>query len=220
VEWWPGAESNRRHADFQYKGGVPGAPGSRRPGRGFRRPDRTALPDRADSEPLRPNSGPNRRRGPCVSRGCRGADRTGAELGHAKREARASGATTRQSPRRRLEPLQLGPSPDRSGSVPDAASRRPCVLGRGRGDLATTRQGKLRPRGVNLAVPESGHQIGAHFLSSDRSQQAAVVPREHRRVGVTVDGNRVRVSVVPRVTRRGATEAAGRLQARVLLKAG
>jgi len=144
--WWPGAESNCRHADFQYRGEVHGAPPSRRPGRVFPGADRTALPDRADSEPSRPNYRPNRGRGACGSRGCGGPDRTGAELGHAKREARASGATTRQSPRRRLEPLRLGPSPDRSGSVPDAASRRPCVLGRGRGDLAAIRQAKLRPR--------------------------------------------------------------------------
>ena len=50
----------------------------------FRRADRTALPDRADSESLRPNSGPNRRRWPCGSRGCGGADRTGAELSESR----------------------------------------------------------------------------------------------------------------------------------------
>jgi len=78
--WWPAAESNCRYADFQYEGGAPGAPGSPRPGRDSLGADRTALFNRTDSEPLRPNSGPNRRGGPCRSRGCGGTDRTGTEL--------------------------------------------------------------------------------------------------------------------------------------------
>ena len=69
------SQSNHRHADFRSKGEAPRATASRRPGRGF------PGPDRADSEPNRPNFGPNRRRGPCGSRGCGGPDRTGAEPG-------------------------------------------------------------------------------------------------------------------------------------------
>ena len=69
------SQSNHRHADFQYDGESPGAPGSRRPGRGFPGPDRTALPDRADSELGRPNPAPNRRRGACGVKGL-GSSRT------------------------------------------------------------------------------------------------------------------------------------------------
>ena len=50
-KWWPGTESNHRHAYFQY-GGEPGsARSSRRPRRSFHRADRTDLCDRAYSEP-------------------------------------------------------------------------------------------------------------------------------------------------------------------------
>ena len=54
----------------------------------------------------------------------------------------ASGATIRQRPRRRLEPLQPGPPLGSSGSLQDAASRRVCVMGLGSGDLTNIRRRK------------------------------------------------------------------------------
>jgi len=50
-KWWPGTESNHRHADFQSNREPGSARASRRPGRFFRLADRTAPRDRAHAEP-------------------------------------------------------------------------------------------------------------------------------------------------------------------------
>jgi hypothetical protein len=50
-KWWRGTESNHRHADFQYGGERGSARVSRRNATSFRGADRTALPDRAQTEP-------------------------------------------------------------------------------------------------------------------------------------------------------------------------
>jgi len=52
----------------------------------------------------------------------------------------SSGATIRRRARRCHEPLQPGPPLGRSGSLPDAASRRLCVMGPGCGDLTAIQQ--------------------------------------------------------------------------------
>jgi len=49
-KWWPGKESNQRHADFQHSGEPGSARVSRRNPRSYRESDRTALPDRAYPE--------------------------------------------------------------------------------------------------------------------------------------------------------------------------
>jgi hypothetical protein len=71
-KWWPGSESNQRHADFQSDGGPGSARASRRPGTLFRLADRTpgagpcrstswAHRDRASSELCADRDAPGRR---------------------------------------------------------------------------------------------------------------------------------------------------------------
>ena len=79
-----------------------------------------------------------------------------------------SGATIRRRARRCHEPLQSGPPPGRSGSIPDAASRRLCVMGQCGGDLTAIQQRGLRPWRVNLAIP-SRRCDGWLFRMSARS---------------------------------------------------
>ena len=55
-KWWPGPESNHRHADFQYLGEVGSVRARRRLGTGFREANRTAPLDRAYSDPGSRNS--------------------------------------------------------------------------------------------------------------------------------------------------------------------
>ena len=69
-KWWPGTESNHRHADFQSNGEPGSARPSRRPERVFSSADRTARP----TEPI-----PNRKVG------------TGPNRAVSRRSARASG---------------------------------------------------------------------------------------------------------------------------------
>ena len=76
---WPGTESNHRHADFQDEGEPGSARVSQRSRTRFRGADRTALSDRAYTEPNRPNFALDRHRKACGSGSWGQLDRTRAE---------------------------------------------------------------------------------------------------------------------------------------------
>ena len=109
-KWWPGSESNQRHADFQSNGEHGSARVSRRPGTSFRGADRTTPRDRAHTEPERGPADRTPARGPCGSTACAHRNRTLSEP-HAEQGPAELGSPSPAPPQ---DPLPMFTAPRRT----------------------------------------------------------------------------------------------------------